>query len=135
MYTDLTGNFLVRSIDGYTIFFILYDWTANAILATPIRDATDESMLAAFKENIEYLEERGIKPVFNVIDNVASKAIYAYLKQAKMGIQLVEPNDHIANAVEKAIQTFKNQFTSGLCIGDQDFPMILWSRVVDQLVR
>ena len=25
MYTDLTGNFPVRSIDGFTTFFILYD--------------------------------------------------------------------------------------------------------------
>ena len=75
MYTDLTDNFPVRSIEGYTAFFILYDWTTNEILATPIKDTADESMVAAFKENIEYLEERGFKPVFNVIDNIASKAI------------------------------------------------------------
>ena len=80
MYTDLTGNFPVRSIDGYTAFFILYDWTTNAILATPIKDSTDESMVAAFKENIEYLEERGFKPELNVIDCIASKVIRANLK-------------------------------------------------------
>ena len=55
MYTDLTGNFPVRSIDGYTAFFILYDWTTNTIFATPIKDATDESMVAVFKEDIGYL--------------------------------------------------------------------------------
>ena len=38
-------------------------------------------------KNIEYVEERGFKPVFNVIDNVALKAIRAYLKEAKVGIQ------------------------------------------------
>ena len=103
MYTDLTGNFLVRSIDEYTAFFILYDWTTNTILGTPTKDATDESMVAAFKENFEYLAERGFKPVFNIIDNVASKAIWAYLKEVKVGLQLVEPNNHRANAAERAI--------------------------------
>ena len=58
MYTDLTGNFLVKNIDGYTVFFILYDWTTNVIFAIPIKDATNESIVAALKENIEYLAER-----------------------------------------------------------------------------
>ena len=62
----------------------MYDWIANAILATPIKNAADESMVAVFKENIEFQEERGFKPVFNVIDNIASKAIQAYLKEAKV---------------------------------------------------
>ena len=113
----------------------MYDWTTNVILATPIKDATNESMVAVFKENIEYLAERGFRPVFNIIDNVASKAIRAYLKEAKVGIQFVEPHNHRANAVERAIQTFKNHVISGLCIGNRDFPTILWSKLVDQAVR
>ena len=117
------------------LFFVMYDWTTKAILATPIKDATDESMMTAFKENIEYLAEGGFKPVFNIIDNIASKAIRAYLKEAKVGLQLVEPNNHIANAGERVIQTFKNHFISGLCIGDREFPTILWSILVDQAVR
>ena len=92
-------------------------------------------MVAAFKENIKYLEEGGFKPVFNVIDDIASKAIRAYLKEAKVGLQLVEPNDHRANAAERAIQTFKNHFISRLCISNRDFPTILWSRLVSQAVR
>ena len=57
MYTNLTGNFPVRSINEYTTFFILCDWTANTILATPIKDATDESMVEAFNKNVEDLAE------------------------------------------------------------------------------
>ena len=103
MYTDLIGNIPVRSIDGYTAFFIRYDWTTSAILATLIKYASNESMVAAFKENIEYLAERGFRPVFNVTDNVALKEIRAYTKEAKVGLQLVQPNNHRANAVERAI--------------------------------
>ena len=49
IYTELTGNFPLQSIDGYNFFSMLCDWTTNATLVTPVKDATDESMLAAFK--------------------------------------------------------------------------------------
>ena len=65
IYTDLTGNFPVRSIDGYTTFFLLYDWTTNAVLETPIEDTTDESTVAEFKENIEYLAEKGFSSQYS----------------------------------------------------------------------
>ena len=80
------------------------------------RDANDESMIRAFKENMEYLGDRCFKPSFNIIDNIASKAIWAYLKKEKVGIQLVDPHNHRVNAVERAIRTFKNHFIAGLCI-------------------
>ena len=92
-------------------------------------------MVVAFKENIEYPAERGFKLVFNVIDSVTSKRIRAYPKETKVGIQLVDPHDHRTNTAERAIQTFRNQFTSRLCIGDQKFPSILWWILVDQAVR
>ena len=40
-----------------------------------MKDATDESMVAVCKENIGYWEERGFKPVFNIIDNITSETI------------------------------------------------------------
>ena len=132
IYVDNTGNFPITSIDGMKAVFILYDWTSNAILATPIATATDEQMIKAFKENIEYLTSRGFKPSFNVIDNVASKAIKEYLVNEGIEMQLVEPNNHRANAAERAIQTFKNHFIAGLSIGDKDFPTILWCKLIKQ---
>ena len=83
MYTCLMGNFPVRSIDGYTCLFLLYDSATNAILTMLMKDAKDESMIKAFKENIECLGDSGFKPSFNIIDNVASKGIRAYLKKKK----------------------------------------------------
>ena len=106
----------MRSIDDYTTFFILYDWTTNAILAIPLKDAPDESMVDTSKKSIEYLEEQGFKSIFNVIDNVASKVTRAYLKETKIVIQLVKPHDHRANSSERAIQIFRNHFMSRLCI-------------------
>ena len=60
-------------------------------------------MVTTFSKNVEYLAERIVRPVFNVIDSVASKVTRAYLKQVKVGIKLVEPHDHRANAKERAI--------------------------------
>ena len=61
-----------------------------------------ESTIATFKENITYLTKGGFKPVFNIIDNVASKAFKKYLKEKNIIIQLVEPHNHHMNASEHA---------------------------------
>ena len=37
IYADLTVKFPVTSIHGMTVMFIMYDWTYNAILATPMK--------------------------------------------------------------------------------------------------
>ena len=75
IYADLTGNFPITLMNGMQAVFIMYDWTTNGILATPIKDAKVETIVECFKQNIEYLSKRGFKPVYNVIDNVATKAI------------------------------------------------------------
>ena len=80
IYVDNTGNFPITSIDGTKAIFILYDWTSNAILATPIKMATDEEMIRAFKQNdVTYLNQRGFEPSFNVIDSAVSNTINVYL--------------------------------------------------------
>jgi hypothetical protein len=38
MYTDFTGEFPLHLVHSKTILFILYDWTINNILATPVAD-------------------------------------------------------------------------------------------------
>ena len=38
IYVDYTGNFPIRSMEGNTAIFILYDWSSNAILATPVKN-------------------------------------------------------------------------------------------------
>ena len=127
-YMDCTGKFPVKSLDGMVTLFIMYDWSSNSILAKPIENTKDETIIAAFKEKIEYLTQRGFKPRFNILDNIASKAIIKYLKEeCKIGIQLVEPHNHRVNAAERAIRTFKSHFIAGLCTCHEDFPLILWS--------
>ena len=44
--------------------------------------------------------------------------------------QLFPPINNRANNAEREIQTFKNHFIEGLCIGDNDFNMQLWVRIL-----
>jgi hypothetical protein len=46
--------------------------------------------------------------------------------------QLVPPNNHRSNKAERAIQTFKSHFVSGLCTLDDSFPMHTWDKLIPQ---
>ena len=78
IYVDNTDNFPIHSIDTMSTLFILYNWTSSAIIATPIENTKEETMIKVFKVNITYLSKRSTKPSLNIIDNIASKAIKAY---------------------------------------------------------
>ena len=130
IYTDFTGKFLIRSGDGMTSILIIYDWITNAILAEPVRALKDETVIEAFQTKFEYLKARGFKPVFNIINNVVSKAINTCINSKEIAIQMVEPNNHRANVAERAIQTWKNHFIAGICTTHDNFPSVLWSQLV-----
>ena len=107
IYADLTGEFSITSIHGMTAMFIMYDWTTNAILATPLKEAKAEKIVDCFKKNITYLSKIGFKPVYNVIGNVATNAIKTYLESESIKVQFVTPYDRRVNAAEREIQTCK----------------------------
>ena len=92
----------------------------------------EETIVSCFKQNITYLTKRGFKPILNIIDNVASKAVQAYLESEKVNIQLVEPHNHKVNAAERAIQTFNNHLIAGLSTCNARFPSLLWNKIVPQ---
>ena len=98
IYVDFTGNFPIRSMDGMVAIFIVYDWTTNAILATPVKNMAEETIVICFKQNITYLTKRGFKPILNIIENLASKAVQEYLEAKNFNIQLVETHNYRANA-------------------------------------
>jgi hypothetical protein len=63
---------------------------------------------------------------------VASKAVQAYLDGEDICIQLVKYHNHRVNTAEQVVQTFKNQFISGLSTCHKDFPLSLWSKLIGQ---
>eukprot|EP00804_Cyclotella_cryptica_P019746 CCRYP_009657-RA/>CCRYP_009657-RA protein AED:0.25 eAED:0.25 QI:0/0/0/1/1/1/2/0/496 len=85
-----------------------------------------------FDDVFSYLESKGFKPKFNVLDNEASHAITEYLRCKDIKWQFVPPNKQRINGAEHAIQTFKNHFISGLCCTDCDFPSQLWDKLLQR---
>jgi len=44
-------------------------------------------MVKSFFKNAEYLTKQGFKPIFNIIDNMTSKSVKAYLESANIDLQ------------------------------------------------
>ena len=132
IYTDQTGHFPVRSFHGKMCQFVEYDYRGNAILVCALTDQTDKSMLEAFQDVYEYLTKRGFQPKLNVMDNQCSKTIQTFIKKNGAKIQLVNPDDHRVNAAERAIQTRKNHWLSGLGTLDPNCPLQLWCQFIEQ---
>eukprot|EP00804_Cyclotella_cryptica_P015897 CCRYP_006383-RA/>CCRYP_006383-RA protein AED:0.07 eAED:-0.04 QI:0/0/0/1/0/0/2/0/1375 len=132
MYTDATGALPAISLEGHQYYFVAYAYDPNYIFAKPLSNLKDESILTAFDEVFQQLKDNGFKPTFNVTDNQAATPIKDYLRKEGATWQFVEPNNHRVNAAERAIQTYKNHFISGLCTTDSDWPLQLWDNLTEQ---
>ena len=132
LYTDATGALPARSLDGYQYYLIAYDYDTNYIFAIPMKDLTDKSVIASFKDVFAQMKAKRFKPEFNVTDNQAARSIKQYLKTQDCKLQFVVPSNHRVNAAERAIQTYKNHFISGLCSTDENWPIQLWDQITTQ---
>eukprot|EP00956_Cyclotella_meneghiniana_P014140 scaffold21040_cov41-Cyclotella_meneghiniana.AAC.5 len=132
MYTDATGALPAVSLDRNQYYFVAYAYDPNYVFALPIPNLRDDTIIAAFDEVFQDLKKKGFKPSFNVTNNQAAKPIKAYLDKEQSQWQFVEPNNHRVNAAERAIQTYKNHFISGLCTTDRDWPLQLWDTLTEQ---
>ncbi len=132
IYSDNIGRFPMQSLEGALYLFLLYDYRSNAILVKPLKTMDHKEFVKAFQEQVTYLKKKGLKPKFNVIDNIVSKAVQEFLESENINIQIVEPHNHPVNAVGRAIQTFKDHFIAGLCTTDKQFPIQLWDQLLEQ---
>ena len=79
-YTDLTGRFPTMSLENNQYVFIAYNSTTNAIIVGAITDRESNTIVKAFDDIFSYLDSKGFKPRFNVLNNEASHAITEYLR-------------------------------------------------------
>jgi hypothetical protein len=63
------------------VFFVMYHYKANAILAKPIPGLDNISIFNAYKVQFEDLISKGFKPKINIVDNQATKHINAFLTE------------------------------------------------------
>ena len=67
-----------------------------------------------------------------ILDNETSSTIKKAFLKNNILFQAVPPNAHRVNATERAIQTFKNHFLSGLATCDSKFPISEWDQLLQQ---
>lgn len=132
IYTDQTGRFPVQSSQGNKYLMVLYDYDSNAILAEPLKNRNDTTILAAFEKMHNQLIASGLKPALHILDNEASNILRRFLSKQDIAFQLAPPHSHRRNAAERAIRTFKNHFIAGLCTCNKNFPLHLWDLLVPQ---
>ena len=108
----------------------MYVYDCNVIMTTAINTRSDKEMMHAFTKLTTYLKTRGINPGFHFMDNESSEALKMAMATMDINYQLVPPSQHRANNAERAIHTFKNHVTSGLCVRlcsvDENLHLQLW---------
>ena len=127
-YFDTTGRFPYKSARDNEYIFIGYNYDANNIHAKPIRDRKAQSLTSAWQEIHGVFKRAGVAPNTYILDNEFSKDMQTAFDNEKVQYNFVPPHNHHTNAAERAIQTFKSHFISGLSGLDQKFPIKQWNR-------
>jgi hypothetical protein len=115
------------------LFFVLYHYESNAILATPIAGLDDMSIFTTYKTYFKQLTSKEFKPKLNIMENQATKHFKKYLTKKKCKLRVMELHNHCFNATERAIQTFKAAFIAALATTDSNFPLQLWDQFTPQV--
>jgi hypothetical protein len=130
--SDQTGRFPVTSATGMKYVIIVYDYDSNNILAEPLLNLGAKTILTAFKKLHALLVSRGLRPQLHRLDNEACNILKEFLIAAELDYQLAPPGIHRRNSAERAIQTWKDHFITGLCTTNPHFPIYLWDKLIPQ---
>jgi hypothetical protein len=133
-YSDQTGKFPVQeSSRGYNYVMILYDYDSNIILSKPLKTRQASELTTAWTSLHDQLQSNGYAPELHILDNECSDELKKAFKKYSVAFQCVPPHVHRRNAAERAIQTWKNHFCSGLATCDPKFqPLTKWNLLMPQ---
>jgi hypothetical protein len=132
IYTDQTGQFPVRSSNGYRYILVMYHYDTNAILVVPLKTRHGNEILRGYTKLYHHLNERGFRPTTHWLDNDASNALKSFNRTQDIEYQLVPPHVHRRNSAERAIRKWKNNFVAGICSTDPAFSLHLRDRLIEQ---
>ena len=133
-YVDLTGRFNQRSSRGNTYILVGYHYDANVILAVVVKARKASTLTAAWKILHQMFEHSRNAPIIHVLDNEQSKELTGAFEKG-VTYQLAPPNNHKTNLAEKAIQTHKSHFKTGLITFDPSFSLSEWDTLIKQSVN
>ena len=111
----------------------MLEYDSSYILDEPMRNQTTAEILRVHQHLIDRLNERGIFPIHQVLDNEVSEEYKHQITVLnEMTYQLVFPGDHQWNIAEKAIQIFKDHFVANMCGIDPRCPLHIWCQFLPQ---
>ena len=103
---------------------ILYDCDSNIILFKPLKTRQGASKLTTTWTSLhDQLQSNGYAPELHILDNECSDKLKKAFKKYSVAFQRVPPHVHQCNAAERAIQTWKYHFCSGLATCDPKLPL------------
>jgi hypothetical protein len=131
VHPDQTGGFLYTSQRGNGYIMVAIHLDANYIFIEPMKNKMEEDMMAAYQRIVNRMQTAGLGLKKHILDNKASKAFKAKIKENEMEYELVPPRNHQRNQAKRAIQTFKVHFISILAGIDDQFPLSLWCYLLE----
>jgi len=129
VYNDLTGKFPFMSLDGNQCFFVMYHYESNVILVKPLLIWMTSQFLWRIRTCSITSKARASRLKSTSWGQSGYQTSKHFLTKNDCLLQLVESHNHRLNAAERAIQTFKDHFISGLRTTDVDFPVQLWNQL------
>ncbi len=112
IHSDQTGGFPYTSQHGKRYIMVAIHLDANYIFNKPMKNRTEEEMMAAYQRIVNRMQAAGLGLKKHILDNEASKAFKAKIKENEMEYELIPPGNHRRNQAKRAIQTFKVHFIS-----------------------
>ena len=107
-------------------------YDSNIILSKPLKTRQAIELTSAWTSLHDQLQSNGYAPKLHILDNECSDELKKTFKKYDVAFQRVPPHSHQYNAAERATQTWKNHFCSGLATCDPKFPLTEWDLLMPQ---
>ena len=130
MAKDQTGKCTVKSRKGNQYIMVAYVRDPNLILAQQIENRSEKALVDGYEEIFNILKNKGLAPLLQICDKDYPAAFKTFVKNKGLILKLAPPYDHRTNPTEKAIETFKAHFISGLESVDPQFPLHLLCQLI-----
>ncbi len=112
---------------------IAFHANGNLILQQAFESKSDCHHIAAYNTIMTRLAAQGLSVDLQILDNKASSTYKeAITFKWNATFQLVPPDMHCCNRVERTICTFKDHFLAILAGVDSAFPPYLWDHLLPQ---
>ena len=109
-----------------------YHYDANSIIGIPVKNRTAAVLTDAWQQLHCIFSKAGVAPDMWVMDNEISDDLIKAMENNNTTYQLVTPYSHCRNLAERAIQSYKNHFKSGMASVDPNFPLSEWDCLIEQ---